>query len=93
MKCEFTSVWDDGSVVTTPCEYDPETGLCDPEVSKGPIPTGMLKEEFITLPDGKECLVCNVCHEYTMRPVINEHTGKQLSEELECNNPNCSDEE
>jgi hypothetical protein len=93
MKTAFTSVWSDGSIVTTPCKYDPKTGRCEPEVSHGPIPTGSLDREFITLPDESELEVCDVCHEYTLKPVMTEGIGKQLSEETECRNPNCSDEE
>ena len=26
MKVSFTSIWDDGTVVTTPGTYDPDTG-------------------------------------------------------------------
>ena len=77
MNCLFTSEWDDGSVVTTPCVYNDTTGQTEPEISKGPIPTGMVLNEYITLEDGKELKVCPECHEYV------------LTTEETCSNPGC----
>jgi len=76
IKCEFTSVWDDGSEVTTPCIYDPATGEVTPEVSKGRIPEGCLEREFITLPDGDEKEVCPVCHGFVMKTEMNPGQGR-----------------
>lgn len=89
VKCKFTSVWDDGSVVTTPCTYDTSSGQVDPEVSNGPIPTGLLVREYITLDDGDELEVCHDCHEYVLRTVMEEGVGKHLHEVKECPNPDC----
>jgi hypothetical protein len=68
IKCSFTSEWDDGSIVTTPCIYDTKTGEVTPETSTGPIPEGSLEREYITLPDGDEKEVCQVCHSYLNDP-------------------------
>ena len=81
IKCTFTSEWDDGSIVTTPCVYDDVTGQTDPEVSNGPVPTGMVLREYITLPDGDELEVCHDCHEYVRQ------------EDSDCPNPDCPDTE
>lgn len=94
IKCEFTSIWSDGSIVTTPCIYNPETGEVIPEVSNGPIPTGSLEREYITLPDGEEKDVCPVCHGFVMKSEMNPGRAKHdLIEEEVCSDPNCSDEE
>lgn len=67
VRCEFTSEWDDGSIVTTPCIYNDETGEVNPEVSKDKIPEGTLLKEYITLEDGEELTVCPDCHEYVLK--------------------------
>jgi len=89
MKCEFTSVWDDGSVVTTPCDYDPDTGEVNPEVSNGPVPTGMVDREYSTLEDGEEIEVCLDCHSYTMKKVVGDRADLSYGEYGECRNPEC----
>ena len=89
MKCTFTSIWDDGSVVTTPGTYDPETGEVDAEVSKGPIPTGCLEREFITLPDGDEKDVCMQCHSYVLKTVMGDLADGSYGEYEECSDPDC----
>lgn len=91
IKCEFTSVWDDGSVVTTPCEYDPETGRTDPEVSKAEPPQGVPVREYITLPDGDELDVCPDCHEYVLKTVVGDRADLSYGEYKECPNPDCPD--
>jgi len=91
IKCTFTSEWDDGSIVTTPCVYDDVTGQTDPEVSNGPVPTGMVLREYITLPDGDELEVCHDCHEYVLRPVVGERADLSYGEYQECLNPDCPD--
>jgi len=93
IKCTFTSEWDDGSVVTTPCIYDPKDGEVTPEVSKGRTPTGSLEREYITFPDGEEKEVCNVCHGYVMKTEMNPGIGHDLNEEQVCSDPECSDDE
>jgi len=65
VKCEFTSEWDDGSVVTTYCEYNHETGFVDPDVSNT-LPEGSLVREYITLNSGEELEVCPNCHSYVL---------------------------
>lgn len=89
IKCEFTSVWDDGAEVTTPCKYNPATGEVVPEISKGDAPIGMLEEEYITLPNGKRIDVCTDCHSYVMKTEMVEDVGKQLVEDTHCSNPDC----
>ncbi len=84
ISCSFTSVWEDGAIVTTPCIYNPNTGVVSPVVSKGPIPEGALLREYITLPTGEKLEVCSTCHEYVL---------KTAGECQECTNPDCSDEE
>jgi len=63
IKCSFTSVWEDGSEVTTPCEYNRETGQVFPTISNC-TPDSTLIAEYITLLDGQELSVCRECHEY-----------------------------
>jgi hypothetical protein len=95
IKCSFTSEWSDGSVVTTPCVYDPKTGEVTPEVSKGRVPTGTLEREFITLPGDEEIEVCNTCHEYVVRSAMVPGAGDDttLEEVPSCMNPECDDHE
>lgn len=92
MKCEFTSVWDDGSVVTTPCEYNPDTGEVEPEVSKDTVPTGSLLREFIALEDGENIEVCMDCHSYTLKTVVGDRADLSYGEYEECRNPECIDD-
>jgi hypothetical protein len=91
MKCTFTSIWDDGSIVTTPCEYDPKDGEVSPEVSKGPVPSGCLEREFITLPDEEEIEVCPVCHGYVLKTVVGDRADRSFGEMNECSDPDCED--
>lgn len=86
IKCEYTSVWDDGSIVTTPCIYHPESGLVEPEVFKGAVPTGTLVREYITLEDGDELEVCPDCHEYVLRTVVGDRVDLSYGEYKECPN-------
>ena len=90
MNCTFTSVWDCGSIITTPCVYNEKTGEVTPEIFKGPIITGNLEREYITLPDGEEIAVCPECHSYVMKGVINPgQTRHDLVEDSECSDPDC----
>jgi len=91
IKCSFTSVWDDGSIVTTSCDYDPETGEVHPETSNGPIPTGCLEREFITIADEDELEVCGNCHEYVLKTVMGDRADLSYGEMKECPNPDCAD--
>jgi len=70
MDCVFTSEWNDGSVVTTPCIYNEETSQVFPECSMGEPPTGELIREYITFSDGKQLEVCCECHEYPLTKVM-----------------------
>lgn len=79
IDCKFTSEWDDGSVVTTPCKYNPTTGHCEPEVACGTIPTGMVEREYITL-NGGTIEVCPDCHEYIMEVDYDESSRCANSE-------------
>ena len=86
VKCSFTSVWDTGDVVTTDCEYNSETGLCEPEVSKAEPPTGSLDREYITLEGGEEIEVCQDCHEYVLKPTMGDRSDCSYGEMAECRN-------
>lgn len=79
IKCTFTSVWDDGSQIMTPCKYDAKTGEIFPETTDF-CPKGSLVREYITLPDGSDLEVCTVCHEFVMKKVM----GIPV-----CSDPNC----
>lgn len=83
-ECEFTSVWDDGSIVVTPCVYHPKTGQVFPDTAKGPSPEGSLVKEFISLDNGDELPVCDECHEYVTKVVMVEGVGKTLYETIVC---------
>jgi len=89
MKCEFTSEWSDGCVITTACVYDEKSGEVTPEIS-GFYPKGSLEREYITLPDGEEIEVCSECHGFVMKNVMNPGQAKHdLVEEKVCSNPDC----
>jgi len=92
-KCGFTNVWDDGSQITTACDYDPVTGEVTPQMSKA-IPKGSCVREYITLyPSGEEIDVCRTCHEYILRTELEEGIGRQLLEVKHCTNPDCPSRE
>ncbi len=64
MRCHFVSKWNDGTMITTPAEFDNITGL----VSAKTVdidPDGLLESEYIILPGGQEVGVCMICHEFT----------------------------
>lgn len=55
----FTSVWDDGTTVTTPCEIDKKSReVYYIQESESEPPTGSIVEEYITI-DGKRYSVYN----------------------------------
>jgi len=90
IPCSFTSEWDDGSIVTTPCVYNEQTGEVEPEVSEGPVPTGMVDREYITLKDGKQIEVCPECHEYVLKTIVEYNADLSFGDHQECSNPNCN---
>jgi hypothetical protein len=88
IQCTFTSIWGDGSEITTSGTYNPETR----EVSAKSVdvdPDGGLEREYITLSNGTELEVCTKCHEYLLKVSMDEGIGKQLEENMICPNPNC----
>ena len=93
IKCIFTSIWRDGSVINNPCEYNTVTG----EIFKDFTDThsdGTLENEYITLPDGTERNVCPICHSFTMMTVmVPDNTGKGIHESLECEDPDCDNKQ
>jgi len=91
IHCEFTSIWDTGASVTTPCLYNSNTGEVTPEVSKAEPPSGALLREYITMADGDELEVCPTCHEYVLKPVMNPDGDGNPTEDTECPNPDCEE--
>jgi hypothetical protein len=89
IKCEFTSVWDDGSEVTTPCFYNEKTGEVTPEVSKGNPPTGSLEREYITLENEDELEVCRDCHGFVLKSVMQSGPFHAYDEVEVCSDPGC----
>ena len=90
IPCSYTSEWDDGSVVTTPCVYNEVTGEVEPEVSEGPVPTGMVDREYITLEGGSQIEVCPECHEYVLKTIVDDNHDLSFGSHQECSNPNCN---
>jgi hypothetical protein len=88
-NCTFTSVWDDGSVVTTPCIYHEDTGEVEPEVSEGTIPTGMVTREYISLDNGDEIEVCLDCHSYTLKTAVGDLADCSYGEYRVCSDDEC----
>jgi hypothetical protein len=87
--CTFTSVWSDGSEITTPAIYDPDTGEVSAETSDQlPDNDATLEREYISTVCGdKE--VCPTCHTFLLLPTMEEGVGKQLEEVWTCMNPDC----
>jgi hypothetical protein len=51
----YTSVWDNGTAVTTPCEYDADTKtVSNIKVSDVDVGEAQLVDEYVELPDGTE---------------------------------------
>jgi len=89
LNCSFTSVWDNGSEITTRAKYDTSDGEVIAKSSKAD-PDGNLEREFITLPDEEEIEVCTSCHSYVMKVVMNpDSVGKGLHEDTVCSDPDC----
>lgn len=91
INCEFTSVWDGETVITTACEYNPNTGEVTPEISEFlPDSHESLEREFIEMEDGDTIEVCTYCHKYVLKTVMaNDNVGHGIHEELECSDPEC----
>jgi hypothetical protein len=84
----FTSVWDDGSEITTPAALNLKTGELEVTQSKK-SPKGSLEREYFEDKDGEEYEVCDTCHSYIMKAVMNPGMGHDLNEEQECSDPDC----
>lgn len=87
INCFITRIWDDDAQITLRSHFNPETGYVEnklKDVGKEPI------REFITV-DGVEHDLCNICHEYILKPSMVEVCGKQLNETMTCPNPDCTD--
>jgi hypothetical protein len=89
IRCTFTSVWDDGSEVTTNCTLDPSNGQVHPETSDA-APEGSLEREYITLDDGNEVNVCMACHSYILKPVVGDRADLSYGEYQICSDPECT---
>jgi hypothetical protein len=72
ITCVFTSIWSEGSEITTPCTYDPKTREVFPELSDSADPDGYLEREYITLSNEDELNVCTNCHRYVLIPVVGD---------------------
>lgn len=71
----FTSVWSDGTEITTDCKFDRETNnIPTVESSSDDSDHGNLVKEYVTDKDGVEHIVCENCHDQILRPatVINK---------------------
>ena len=74
-KGTFTSVWSDGTEITTDCKFDRETNnIPTVESSSDDSDHGNLVKEYVTDKDGVEHIVCENCHDQILRPatVINK---------------------
>jgi len=89
IKCTYTSVWDNGTVIVTKAEYDPETGEVTAETSDSDPGDAALEREYILLHNGDEIDVCTTCHEYTTRKVVGDRADQSYGEYDECRNPEC----
>ena len=75
-KGTFTSVWSDGTEITSPCEFDRETNkIPTVDDSSGDNTVhGELVKEYVTDKNGAKLIVCENCHYQILRPakVINK---------------------
>ncbi len=92
IKCEFTSVWSDRSVVTTPATYYPEESRVEAKLSSS-TPEGYLEREFIEFEDGDTLEVCPDCHEYVLKLIMVPGIGHTLNEHFVCPNHDCPNHE
>lgn len=92
INCEFTSVWSDGSVLTTECTYNINTGEVTPtelEPSTMSIDAN-LEREFIEFEDGETMEVCMDCHCFVLKPVmLADNVGHGIHTTMECTDPEC----
>jgi hypothetical protein len=93
IDCTFTSVWDCGSIITTLCSYDPETGEVSPETSDGPDPTGALTREYITLASGDELPVCTHCHAFVLKQAVGDLPDLSYGQYGTYSDPDCESNE
>lgn len=83
-KGKYTSVWSDGTEITTDCEFDRVTGdIPTVESSDDDGNHGNLEKEFVTDKNGNTLLVCENCHYQLLRPakVINKLQNGLCEEE------------
>lgn len=87
----FTSVWDDGSIITTPATLNENTGEVTVHQSADVDIDGSLEREYFSLNgyEDDEFEVCTTCHSYILKTVMNPSIGKTLNEEQVCSNPDC----
>jgi len=68
-KGTFTSVWSDGTEITTDCEFDRETNeITTVENSSDDTDHGNLVKEYVTDNNGTKLIVCENCHYQILRP-------------------------
>ena len=85
----FTSVWDNGSEISTQATLDLKTGELECTSSRVD-PDGCLEREYFEDSDYNEYEVCKVCHSYIMKGVVNpDDTGCGLHDDEECSDPDC----
>jgi hypothetical protein len=89
IKGKFVSEWDSGEIISTPCELDKTSGELFPEIVDINI-KGSLEREYFQTPTGDEFPVCDSCHSYVLKTVMNPGIGHDLNEELECPDPDCA---
>lgn len=89
MKGTFTSVWDDGTIITTPAILE-ATGEVTTKSVDAHI-DGSLEREYFSPNDDEddEIEVCTTCHSYILKTVMNPGMGHDLIEEQVCSNPDC----
>lgn len=90
IKCTFVSIWDDNVMLHSPAIYDENTGEIEVLQIHEVGGLDILIREYIQLPDGDQLDVCPECHEYALKTVMVETTGKNLVETKECPSPDCS---
>lgn len=86
----FTSVWDDGSIITTPATLNENSGEVTAKSVDADI-DGCLEREYFSPNDDEdeEIEVCTTCHSYILKTVMNPGMGHDLIEEQVCSNPDC----
>ena len=87
-KGTFTSIWDNGTEITTSATLDTKTGCVETNSVESPS-TDILDEECFVDEDNERYEICPVCHEYIRKTVMEEGVGKQLYEKQICSDPDC----